>query len=87
MDAISVEIILKEMSRISSKIFKAVPFIPHIAKECKKGIDQILLNYKRSVNNNLRYIVKSDKIDLKVMVRAFDKYDFLPSRELDINIL
>ena len=58
-----------------------------IARGRKKGIDQILIQYKKSVNDNLRYVVKNDEDDVKVLIRAYDEYDHVPYRELNLDIL
>ena len=35
----------------------------------------------------MRYIVKNDEDDLKIMVRSFSEFEHLPYRELDIDTL
>ena len=87
MDAYAVDLILKQTSKIPSKQFKAVPFVPDLACTKKKSIDQLLMEYKKSVNQNLRYVIKNDTDDLKVLVRAYDEYDHVPYREMSLDTL
>ena len=82
-----VQRIFRETSKIPSKTFKAVPFIPDIARTRKKAVDSILLGYKKSVDDNLRYIIKNDTDDLKILLKRFNDYDYLPYREIQIKSL
>ena len=45
------------------------------------------MEYKRSVNTNLRYVIKNDADDLKVLVRAYDEFDHVPYREMALDTL
>ena len=62
MDAPTVQRIMKETSRIPAKEFKVVPLIPEIARTRKKAVDSILLGYKRSVDESVRYLIKMTKM-------------------------
>ena len=64
-----------------------MPFIPDIARAQKKGIDQVLLHYKKTVNEELRYVIKNDSDNLKVLLRAYSEYDHLLYREINMDIL
>ena len=87
MDAHNVDLILKQTSKVPGKVFKAVPFIPDIARAQKKGIDQVLLHYKKTVNEELRYVIKNDSDNLKVLLKACNEYDHLLYREINLDIL
>ena len=87
LDAFSVDLILKQTSKIPSRQFKAVPYIPDIARNKKKNIDMLLMEYKKSVNENLRYIIKNDLDDLKILVRSYDEFDHVPYREMCLETL
>ena len=39
------------------------------------------------VNNRLRYVIKNDKDDLKLLVRSYEEYDHLPYREMELDVL
>ena len=69
LDAPTVDRIMRETSKVPAKQFKVVPFIQEIARTKKKAIDTILLGYKRSADELLRYIIKNDKSDLKVLLK------------------
>ena len=87
LDSHTVDIILKQPSKMPSKTFKAVPFIPDFARNQKKGVDQIPIHYKKTVNNDLLYVIKNDKDDIKVLLRAFNEYNHLPYRESNLDML
>merc|ERR1711954_239157 len=87
MDQVTVDIILKQSSKLPARTFKAIPFIPEIARQRKKEIDSIMLEYKRRVNDNLRYVVKNNDDDLKLLIRNYNKYEHLPYREVELDIL
>ena len=47
MDAHNVDLILKQTSKVPSKVFKAVPFIPDIARAQKRGLIKFSCTTKR----------------------------------------
>ena len=83
----SVNLIVKQTSKLPAKIFKAIPYIPDIARLRKKAIDQVLVSYKKGVNDNLRYVIKNDEDDIKLLVRSYDEYDHQPYREMALDQL
>ena len=87
LDAPIVERIMRETSRIPAKIFKTVPFIPEIARGCKKAIDAVLLQYKRTIDDSLCYLIKNDVDDVKVLLKRYSEYDYLPYREIELKHL
>ena len=86
LDEPTVTAILRQTSRLPANVFKAVPFIPELARKRKKAVDAILLHYKRNFDENLRYIVKNDEDDIKVMLKRFSEFDHLPYRQIDLNV-
>ena len=60
---------------------------PGHSKSTKKGIDQVLLHYKKTVNEELRYVIKNDSDNLKVLLRAYNEYDHILYREINMDIL
>ena len=87
MDAHIIERITRETSRVPAKVFKTVPFIPELARGRKKAIDAVLLDYKRNVDNSLRYLIKNDTDDVKVLLKRYSEYDYLPYREIELKHL
>merc|ERR1711954_334444 len=79
--------IMRETSKLPAKEFKVVPFVPEIARTKKKAIDSILLGFKRNQDESLRYIIKNDKSDLKVLLKRQSDYDFIPYREINLRAL
>ena len=70
-----------------AKEFKAIPFVPDIARDKKKAVDSLLLGYKNSVDRSIRYIIKNDEQDLKILLKRQSEYDFLPYREINMRAL
>ena len=64
-----------------------MPFIPEIARTKKKAIDNILLTYKRNVDDSIRYIIRNDVDDVKVLIKRYNEYDYLPYREIGLKAL
>ena len=87
MNANVVDRIMRETSKVPAKEFKVIPYVPDIARDRKKAIDSLLLGYKSSVDKSLRYIIKNDDLDLKVLLKRQSDYDFIPYREINLRAL
>merc|ERR1712243_314473 len=76
----------KRSAKAKLKEFRTATFIPKIARDCKTAVDKILLDYKKQ-NSDFRYIVRNGPSDIRVLMNRFSEGNYLPFRELSLNVL
>merc|ERR1712243_390074 len=76
----------KRSAKAKLKEFRTATFIPKIARDRKTAVDKILLDYKKQ-NSDFRYIVQNGPSDIRVLIKRFSEGNYLPFRELSLNVL
>merc|ERR1711954_509306 len=76
----------KRSAKAKLKDFRTATFIPKIARDRKSAADKVLLDYKKE-NSDFRYIVRNGHKDIKVLIKRFSEGNYLPFRELSLNVL
>ena len=81
--------IVREMHKMSPKIrspdFQVKIFIPSIARDRKKYVDSLFMDFKKQKDPNFRYLVKNGTTDLEVLCKTLDNNG--PYQRIDLSIL
>ena len=62
-------------------------YVPDVARERKRSIDKLFMDFKTKRDRNFRYIVKNLTTDLEILVKSVDPNRGGPYRKIDIAIL
>merc|ERR1711954_471262 len=76
----------KRAAKAALSEFRTANFVPKIARERKASIDGILMGYKK-LNPDFRYLVRNDQRDLKVLIKRLSEGNFVPYRQMSLNVL
>merc|ERR1711954_142487 len=76
----------RRAAKASIKDFRMTTFIPKLARDRKAGADRLLMDYKK-VNQDFRFIVRNRARDIRVLIKRVSEGNFLPYRELSLNVL
>merc|ERR1711954_526867 len=76
----------RRAAKASIKDFRSTTFIPKLARDRKAGADKILMDYKKA-NKDFRFIVRNGEKDIRVLIKRVSEGNFLPYRELSLNVL
>merc|ERR1712081_129186 len=76
----------KRAAKASLRDFRTANFVPKFTRERKSAIDNILMGYKKE-NPDFRYLVRNDQRDLKVLIKRLSEGNFVPYRQMSLNVL
>merc|ERR1711954_421401 len=76
----------KRAARASLKDFKTSTYIPKIARDRQSSISKMLMDYKK-VNNDFRFLIRNDEMDVKVLIKRFSEGSRLPYRMMSLDVL
>ena len=83
---------------IAQAIYKAAPkmrtdecqiqlYIPDVARDRKRHIDRLFMEYKTQRDKNFRYLVKNTSSDIEILVKSVDPNRGGPYRKIDLALL
>merc|ERR1711954_249333 len=76
----------RRAAKAAIKEFSTCTYIQKLARDRKSKIDQLLKEYKKE-NTDFRYIVRNGERDLWVMIKRISKGNFLPYRNISLEVL
>ena len=59
-------------------------FVPDVARDRKRSIDKLFMDYKSERDKNFRYLVKSTACDIEILIKSVDPNRGGPYRKIDI---
>ena len=66
--------------------FRTANYVPKLARDRKTSIDTLLMGYKK-INPDFCYIVRNGQRDLKVLIKRKSEGNFLPYRNISLEVL
>ena len=86
MDPRMVAEIHRRAAKAAIKEFRTATYVPKLARDRKTSIDKLLMGYK-TINPDFRYTVRNGERDLKVLIKRTSKENFLPYRNISLEVL
>ena len=83
MDPQIIREIMKRAAVAQNKDFKTAVYVPPLARDRKKSLDDLLLAYKKQ-HQDFRYIIRNGQTDLRVLIKRVSELNHVPYRELDV---
>merc|ERR1711954_592165 len=66
--------------------FRTTTYVPKLARDRKAQIDELLMEYKKT-NKDFCYIVRNGAKDLRVLIKRVSEGNYLPYRNLHLDVL
>merc|ERR1712081_87258 len=76
----------KRAAKAALSEFRTANFVPKLSRERKASIDGILMGYKK-LNPDFWYLVRNDQRDLKVLIKRLSEGNFVPYRQMSLDVL
>ena len=76
----------RRAGRAASKSFRTATYVPKMARARKTGVDQLLMEFKKS-NPDFRYLIRNGKDDITVLMKRMSEGLHMPYRKFDIENL
>merc|ERR1711954_403827 len=76
----------RRAAKAAIREFRTATYVPKLARDRKAQIDELLMEYKKT-NKDFRYIVRNGAKDLRVLIKRVSEGNYLPYRNLHLDVL